>query len=423
MKILFSNLRLLIFALFGKNGWSALGASDVMVVRHDADCGYLHEGKAYSPIIDTVTDECLKQNLDVQSIATPVSRLTGELAYNSPAAFNRAFLIVSLWVRVLTIFIGQEKSKEFGISRKSLIWLKILDVVKPKVVIGIQPDPALCRACRASNIPVYDIQHGVIAKNSKWYGDILPKKLATTDLPNGFLCWDQQSTVHLRWAYERGTTIDVIGHPWFHRFHYASDKDLLVQEALRNGKVFLDEKPVILVALQWGLHIHYYPDSDFNKVMCKALESVIKKTQGKYNWLLRLHPVQLMGDEGKFCEEYLAKEFGSLSGVEWQRASLLPLPVVLAQTNLHITDMSSVVIEASWFGLYSALLNPHLNKGGMLENLYEFERDIGIANVLEQDVDIIESWIGEKLSCGQSMPSTVPQCGVQTILDRAMKHE
>ncbi|MDU9020995.1 hypothetical protein [Pseudomonas corrugata] len=421
MTVILSKFRLLLFAMFRKNGWSNLKKSDVLVVRHDADCGYQYAGKAYSPIIDTIVEECFKKDISVQSIATPISRLVGELAYNSPAVFNRSLLSITLCVRLLSVFIGREKSKEYGVSRKAVVWLKILNLVKPKLVIGIQPDLALCRACRVLGIPVYDIQHGVIAKDNKWYGDILPNKVATSDLPDGFLCWDQQSTEYLKsWAPKRGVTIDIVGHPWFQRFQFPSDEDLLVQNALRKGKVFFDEKPTILVALQWGLHIHYYSQSDFNKVMCKALESVIKRTHNRYNWLIRLHPIQLTGDEGEYCEKYLSQEFGGFAGVEWHQTSLLPLPILLSQASLHITDMSSVVIEASWFGLPSALLNPYLNKGGKLEGLYEYERRSGIATVLEQDADTIELWIDEKLSRAHSNSSVVPQGGIQAILDKAM---
>ncbi|WLH02857.1 hypothetical protein PSH84_12970 [Pseudomonas beijingensis] len=421
MKVTFSKLRLLLFAIFRKNCWSNLEASDVLVVRHDADCGYQHAGKAYSPIIDTVVEECFKKNISVQSVATPISRLVGARAYNSPAAFNRSLSWIALWVRMLSVFIGREKSKEYGVSRKAVVWLKILNLVKPKIVIGIQPDLALCRACRLLNVPVYDIQHGVISKDNKWYGDILPNKVAVSDLPDGFLCWDRQSAEYLKsWAPARGVTINVIGHPWFQRFQFPSDNDLLVQDALRSSRIFFDEKPIILVALQWGLHIHYYSDIDFNKVMCKALESVIKRTHNRYNWLLRLHPIQLTGDEGEYCEAYLDQEFGGFAGVEWHRASLLPLPILLSQASLHITDMSSVVIEASWFGLPSALLNPYLNKGGILEGLYDYERRSGIATVVEQNAEAIELWISERLSCAQAAPSVVPEGGIQAILDKAM---
>lgn len=422
MKSILSRIKIFYLLMRHADGWSALKESDAVVVRHDADCGYQYEGKAYSPVIDTVVEICFFKKISVQSIATPFSKLIGEDAFNYPLGFNRSFLVVALLKRILFVFLGREKSKEWGISRRAEIWLKILKLVKPRVVIGIQPDLGLCRACRVLNISVYDIQHGVISRDHKWYGKTLPNEVSAADLPSGILCWDHQSSHELQsWAPNKGVTVAVVGHPWFQRFQYPEDKDQLVQSALRNSYLFSDDKPVILVTLQWGLHLNYYSGSDFNKVMCKALESVIKRTHERYNWLLRLHPVQLMGAEGKYCEEYLVGEFGELVGVEWRNASLQPLPLLLSHADLHITDMSSVVIEASWFGLPSALLNPYLNKGGIIENAFEHERRSGIATVVDQDVDAIESWIEQKLSCTRKASDfKILQSGIQAVLDEAM---
>lgn len=422
MKEVVSRLKLLLIAIFHTSGWAHVRECDVLVVRHDADCAYQYDGRAYSPIIDTIVETCFYKGLSVQSIATPFSRLMGQKAFNSPAVFNRPFMVIALLARFLSPFIGNRKSKEWAVSRKAALWLKILRLIKPKLVIGIQPDVGLCRACRDLNIPVYDIQHGVISRDDKWYGETLPKEVKATDLPTGFLCWDYPSSRDLQtWAPNRGATVSIVGHPWFQRFQYPDDKDQLVREAKRGGSIFSDQKPVVLVVLQWGLHLHYYPESDFNKVMCKALEAVIQRTHDRYNWLLRLHPVQMKGVEGKACEEYLSAEFGGLAGVDWHNASLIPLPLLLSQVDLHITDMSSVVIEASWFGLPSALLNPYLNKGGVIENMYEYERASGIATVVAQDVDSIESWIEEKLSCARETSGLdIPQSGIKALLDKVM---
>ncbi|MEX3772198.1 hypothetical protein [Pseudomonas sp. MYb118] len=403
---LLSNVRTLLSALFSKSGWGDLKASEVLVVRHDANCGYSYSGKAYSPIIDTLVDICVSRGLSAQSIATPYSKLVGEQAYNSPVAFNRSFIWIALLGRVLAKLAGSKKSADWIAKKRTAVWLKVLRTVKPGLVVGIQPEPALCRACKMMAVPVYDYQHGVLDKEDPWYGELLAKSVALSDLPDGFLCWDQASANVLRaWAPGRGCTVSVVGHPWFQRFSNARAGDSLVQAARNeHGHIFHDDKPVILVALQWGLHIHYYPEESFNKVMCNALESVIKSSSDKYNWLLRLHPVQLRGEEGAECEQYLSAQFSGMA-VEWRKASMMPLPLLLSQVDLHITDMSTVVIEASWFGISSALLNPFLNKGGCIDSLYEYERETGIATIVPQEVESIQSWIEEKLKAGKAVPA------------------
>ena len=296
-------------------------------------------------------------------------------------------------------------------SKRTMLWQRVLNHVKPELVIGIQPDVSLCRACRMSNIPVYDFQHGIIASDHLWYGKKL-KDVAGGDLPTGFLCWDKNSAnVLAQWAPSRGLSVCVVGNPWFQRFQYPVEKDQLVQDALVKGRIFTNNRPTILVSLQWGLHLHYYQGSDFNKVMCKALETVIKKTHDKYNWLLRLHPVQKRGAEAQYCEDYLSREFGDYPTVEWHKVSRFPLPLVLNESDLHITDMSTVVIEAAWLRVPSALLNPCLNKGGTLENLFQQERQAGIATVLSQEAEAIESWIGGQCHYQRKVKTADPPGG------------
>lgn len=422
MKGLISRVKDVLTSAFLKNDWDNIHKADVFVVRHDADCGYQYGGKAYSPIIDSVVEICSAEGFSVQSLATPFSRMVGPQAFNSPVALNRAFLCIALLSRMLSPLVGRRRSREWVASRKTKLWLRVLDQVDPRLVIGIQPDVSLCRACRMLNVPVYDIQHGVIAPDHWWYGKMLKNDIAADDLPSGFLCWDDKSAQTLSaWASSRGCSVRVLGNPWFQRFQHPDDDDQLVQDALMRGRVYTDKKPTILVSLQWGLHIHYYQNSDFNKVMCKALETVIKRTHEKYNWLLRLHPVQLRGQEGLFCENYLSSEFGGYAKVEWHQASRLPLPIVLTQTDLHITDMSTVVTEAAWLGVPSALLNPHLVEGGKLESLYQCERRAGLATLVPQEVEQIEAWIEQNLlTGGEFSRAETPRDGVRLLLKKMM---
>lgn len=368
--------------------------ADILVLRHDNDCGFSFDGKAYSPIIDSIVEKCLSSGFSVFSIATPFCTLAEEKAYNFPAILNRSFFLIAITGRVLQPFIGKTRSIKWTASQKTELWSRILDKVKPKLVIGIQPDVSLCRASKKLKLSVYDFQHGVIALDHWWYGQKLRYEIDKWDLPSGFLCWDEDSKDALaQWAPSRGVSVAVVGHPWFQRFLVADEKDLLVKTTFKDAQLFDNGLPNILVSLQWGLHIHYYKDSAFNKVMCQALETTIKNNSERYNWLLRLHPVQLRGKEAQHCEDYLTRNFGNLPNVEWKKTSLLPLPVVLKQSDLHITDMSTVVIEAAWLGVPSALLNPYLADGERLQNLYQKERCSGMATLIPAEIEAIELWL------------------------------
>jgi hypothetical protein len=390
--------------------WQELDQCDVLLVRGDANCGYNYQGKAYAHLLDSMGDLCVMRGLVTRFIAKPYSKLTGIHAHNSPVSFNRAALIIGLGRRVVRLVRGRANADEWANKRRVHIWGRILQKANPHYVIGIQPDVGLCRASKINGVPVYDLQHGVIADEHRWYGKKYRFNTPPEDLPDGFLCWDETSAAILRkWTLQKGIGVRVIGNPWFARFLLKDPSDSLVKESSIARRIFNNNKPVVLVSLQWGLTF-VYKYAGFNGVMADALEKAILETAGSYNWLLRLHPVQLRGPEKDMVQSYLTRTFGHLASVEWRVCSELALPVVLQQVDLHITEHSTIVVEAGWMGVYSALLSSQICPGGELENIYLHERKLGLATVLPQDTDIIKRWIAETLIKGKGK-STLKDAG------------
>ena len=364
-------------------------------------------------MFDSIGDLCVKRGLVTRSVAKPFALLIGSNAYNLPVSYNRYALMIALLRRGIQLISGHADGEEWANKHREHIWERILDKARPCYVISSQPDVGLCRAGKMKGIPVYDLQHGVIADEHLWYGEKYRLNALSKDLPDGFLCWDEQSAMALsKWAPQKGIDVRIIGNPWFLRFLLRNPKDSLVQEATNAGKIFNNGKPVILVSLQQWLTFTY------KGVMVDALEKIILETANTYNWLLRLHPIQLRGPEKDMVQKYLVKTFGHLASVEWLVCSELALPIVLQQADLHLTDYSTVVIEASWMGLYSGLLSSHICPGGKYENLYLHERNLGLAMVLKQDSIDIERWIKQTLAKGKGK-STLKIAGqaLHTFID------
>lgn len=396
---------------------SEIHKAELLLLRHDADCGYQYRGRIYSQIIDSVADLASYHGMTSSSIAVPFSKFFGASAHNNPLIFNRVFLRIALVAAVLSRTVGPDRALGYKRDASIRAWKQILDRVQPKVVIGIQPNRYLCAACRDVRIPVYDYQHGVIAPDHWWYGNLLKNDIPDDELPTGILCWDRTSATSLEsWAPARGVRVHVLGNPWFKRFKKKMPHDHIVQEALGAGEVFDNHKPSILVSLQWGLDDAYYADTEFNGVICEALCRTINNTHQIYNWMLRLHPVQLHSAEGRETIDYLDREFGRLDGVEWEKSSRLPLPVLLTKTQLHITDMSTVVTEAAWHGVPSAILNPFLEQGERLESLFKDERASGIANCVAQREAEIEKWILDALELQHSIQEVEPEESILEFL-------
>ncbi len=390
--------------------WQQLEHCDVLLVRGDGNCGFTYKGKAYAPLHDSIGDLFTMRGFTVRTVAQPYSKFIGNHSYSSALSYNRYAFVIGILKRFVRFVYGKVYSEEWANKRRTHFWCRILEKANPRCVIGRQPYAGLCRAGKMKAIPVYDLQHGVIADEHPWYGEKYRINSLSRDLPDGFLCWDvQTATVLKKWAPQKGIDVRVIGNPWFSRFLSANGNDHLVHEARNNTKIFSDKRPVILVSLGWGMN-NIYKYSGFNGVMVDALEKTILETADSYNWILRLHPVQINGPEKKLVNNYLMRTFGHLASVEWRLCSALPLPLVLQQVDLHISDSSTVVVEAGWMGIHSALLNIHICPGGIYENYYRHERNLGIVSILKQDTNIIKQWIKDTLSKGRAR-STLNETG------------
>lgn len=388
-----------------KDTWQTLNPCDVLLVRHDYNCGYIFQGNAYAHLIDSFGDLCAKKSLKIRSVAKSFSVLVGVKAHYLPVSYNQAYAVIIICGLVARLIRGGDIAAQWTDSRKIALWCDILNKAKPKIVIGIQPDKYLCRAGKIKGIPVYDLQHGIIPEEDPWYGSKYRILTPIEDLPDGFLCWDDQAVATIaKWSDMKGIGAIRVGNPWFLRFIKEDTDDLLVQEAITAGKVCDNTRPCILVSLQWGMK-DFYPDIFSNGVLADALEKVILDTADMYNWILRLHPIQIMGKERKIALRYLTDSFGKEKALEWLESSQVPIPIVLQQADIHITYHSTVTIEAAWMGVKSALLNQQICKEGKFESFYAHERSIGMAEVLPLDPEIIKKWIVDTLAKGHGEPT------------------
>ena len=156
-------------------------------------------------------------------------------------------------------------------------------------------------------------------------------------------------------------------------------------------------RPRILVTLSWG------EDNIPNGFIAPGLEAAIRRTAGRYQWLIRLHPNQLRGfatDEGpKFIEYFKQNLAGS---AEWERPTHAPLPIVLSEIDLHVSWQSSVAIEAAQMGIKTALLNPRLRSQGANEDYYGFYPGAGLVDLAEETEEAITGWVERNVGSKQT---------------------
>ena len=290
-----------------------------MLVRHDNDCGYQHRGRAYAPLADTVGHWCSDLGLRVRSVATPYSRLVGAAAYYHPVSINRFMLNTALLSRLRRGLVGESCAGAWAQAQRVRFWEAMLRRAQPKAVVAISPHPALCQSGRRQNIPVHDLQNGVIDTASTWYSVMSSAPIDAEYLPTGILCWGDESAAEVnRWAPERGVAVHAVGNPWVDRFQEAAPTDTLVTEALAQLQLSESGRPRVLVSLQWGLREPHEGGEKFNGVMAGALEQAILAKADRVDWLVRMHPVQMRGETAVSVRSYLSRTFGALPGVEWE---------------------------------------------------------------------------------------------------------
>lgn len=370
----------------------------VVTVAHDNDRSLLHNGKYYSPLIDTIEDDLSSKGLHCVSIARIISTIKGEIAYGRVVSPEGGFARALVQKRLL----GLVRRNTYPYSRmEEAVWGDILDKTGAKKVFGIQPSRELCVACHKRGVWVADVQHGVIADTHPWYGEAFRVGDPGEYLPDAFLLWDSGSEkVIAKWARAKSISMHVIGNRWLARFARPLKDDRLVAELSRNYEHEAtkdNEKKTILVSLSWG------EDNIPNGFIVDGLENVIRKTAHIYRWLIRLHPNQIRGfatDEGPRFVKYFNNNLRGCA--EWEQATRAPLPVILKNIDLHISWHSSVCIEAAQMGVKSALLNPRLRSRELIGDYYSYYRHAGLVELVREKQTDIASWIERNIDSKRS---------------------
>ncbi len=384
------------------DNWKRVKQRDILLVCHDNDRGYLFCGQYYAQLLDSLGDLFTQRGLRTSTLAKPFSQFVKGKAYGNPYAINRSYLVELTKRKIRQYFMESSTEPAW---RTASLWQRLLEKMRPRILVAIQPGQGLCRASKAMSIPVFDLQHGLIDDDSPYYSK---KHQGQTDprfLPSGFLCWDEHNAEILKeWVLSKGLSVHVVGQPWFRRFMIRDPDDALVQDALTRYSVPKCSLPSVLVTLQWGRNLHTWVNVP-NQVMPQALEQAILTTAHRYRWMLRLHPIQLLGQEARIALPYVQKTFQGLANVIWAESSSMPLPMAMSSADVHLTYDSAATIEASWMGLRTGLLNPELLPGGKVSSYYAHERTQGRAEVVPQDSDAIIAWIQSALAKGKLPPA------------------
>lgn len=222
--------------------------------------------------------------------------------------------------------------------------------IKPKKVFIVDyynfNNMALINACNKLGIQSIDIQHGaqtaVHAAYANWTS--IPEN-GYNLLPSVFLVWsDREIKLLKEWlvvsqsVYKTGDLMNVI----YKRLGLEMGK---MDEHVKNWTTQMKGRINVLFTLQYGL------------VYDEEMYRVISQTQYEYNWLIRLHPVDLNPERISFFQNELNRH--GITSYEMMFTSQAPLVSILKNTDIHVTHSSSTILEALRYGIKSIVINEY----------------------------------------------------------------
>lgn len=260
------------------------------------------------------------------------------------------------------------------------LWRKVLKVSEAQKVIVLcyynSKMYGLLLAAREQNILSVDVQHGGQGDFNTAYNFISVPKTGYKLLPDFFWTWDKSSANNIS-KFTQNSSHDVIvgGNPWI--------------DFLKNKSIQLDHKKIILYTLQ----------TNQIPVLHSYIIDGIQNSSDDYTWWLRLHPRMT---ESEMTELYKQLKDANISHkVEIEKATNLPLPLILANCTAHMSHFSGSILEADLMRVKVNIVIGEVGKKffkeilekqdakyydiNLGENLYEFlEKCIKSSSILQK---------------------------------------
>jgi hypothetical protein len=215
-------------------------------------------------------------------------------------------------------------------------YLELFDKIKPQKLICLcyYTDISMIAAANKLGIETVEMQHGAQTPAHLAYGrwSVVPPH-GYDFLPRSYWSWDEYSKNAINeWAGNNKLYKTFVGgNVWVDYWNSKTDT--------------YNYNNFILYTLQ--------PDSlRLDELFTVQIVALIKS--GKYNWFIRLHPRQL--NKINEIKEYLEKN-DILKMVNIEQATKDPLPVLLKNCLVHVTNSSASTIEAALFNKKTLLLH------------------------------------------------------------------
>ena len=348
--------------LLTPDSWEELNRCDVLLCCHDASRGLEVDGKAYSPILDSLAQDLQAAGLKIDRLAKWGSVLVGDRAYGSPKGVNRLVFIFKI-KRIIRSWASKVSIIADGSHWPRNPYDRILEITNCKCVIVIGANELLIHSARGKGIHVIELLHGIGFTPVPWGWD----KLDISSLPTGVLSLDAISTKTFKQLECKGVKVKQVSHPWFRRYNVSGKSG--IPDQLKQKISDHNYTSYILVSLAWGYdgEPSALPGVSGvlpNGVIPEALIEAIQNTKESVFWFLRLHPVQMNNEYRYWRHIKLVNNIVEENpNAESAVSSTCELRTILSHCIGHISMCSSTCYEASFMGVPSLLMCPTLAPG------------------------------------------------------------
>lgn len=345
-----------------------LRPADVLMICHDANHGLMLEGRAYSPLMDSVRELLEGVGYSCAKVAWQFSKLTGERAHGAPRALNRSYLVAAILSQLRRL------SGRGAGWRRPIVNLhrRILGAVKPRLVISIGSSPELAVACHEMGVRHAELMHGMGYPFIPWGWDRLPEEALPTDI----LALDRKSSEVFGALADKGVAVQQVPHPFLERFAHGIPAGLPQEWCLPMPDKAKAYEKRVLVALSWGYAGDHGGETDLAGILDNGLypdvvAQMIEETAENVFWTFRLHPVQLrQPDRYGSLVERLDVFCRAHANTEWEWGSTVPLPVALHGVDGVATMASMSCYDAAAMQVSSLALCPTLRGHGKYRDLF-----------------------------------------------------
>ncbi|TCP22922.1 hypothetical protein EV195_11051 [Tenacibaculum skagerrakense] len=331
---------------------------DILYLCHDNSRPVNFLNKLYSPLIDSINIQL--QKVSGITLALPFSKYSGKKVFGNVVNLNLYF-VWGILVRLIKFrSIRLKDSKKDPIVK---FYGRLLDVIKPKVIIGIQPSVEICLAAKMRGIKTYDVQHGIIEFDDEfsYYSMGKRSKINNEGFPDYILCRNQHTVSKIKkndiFNFSTPILIGNLNQYFFSEIYKVNDKIDLHSS----------NKSTVLVTLQPFYDKEFERENSIGGVVFpKLLLNLIEKQC--YNFIIKLHPSQIQNPEinKKIISEF-TNLFGSNDNVDYEICNLKPLEFSLTKANLHVTFNSACLFDALDYGVPTVLLDKDIKR---LENYF-----------------------------------------------------